>query len=138
MRSLVVIFFLLAGLPAIAQTVRHRTHDVEYFPNSNHVKKVTVTLIKRNKFVDLYNYYKLTKVTVTEFNFEGEKLSVLHRTTRQGVGHTCYEVYVSQLFFDPQGRKKHFESSTCDKRESVMKEYKEGKLVFERKHKKLR
>lgn len=130
--------FLLACLfPVLlcAQTTRHKEQHIDYFPGTQQPKTLTVIITKRNRFVDLYNYYKQTTTVTTAFSENGTRLSETRRITKLGnTGKPCYELYYREILFDPKGRRTRYEKYECDKRTSVLKEYENGKVVFIREH----
>jgi hypothetical protein len=129
------IICLLISVSLSAQTTRHKEEHIDYYPDGKSVMRVTVTITKRNTFVDLYNYYKQTTTTVTEFSRQGNKTEQTKRITKLGnTGKPCYEIYYRQTLYDPKGRRTKYEKYECDKRLSVQKEYEEGKVVFIREH----
>lgn len=103
----------------------------EYFANGN-VKSVTVVKVKTPRNIDLFNFYKQTKIIRTEFDsISGRKILHTVRTTKVGIGGKhCYEYSSIRIEYDENGNRKQYEKSKCDKNYYIRKEYVNGKLNF--------
>jgi hypothetical protein len=103
----------------------------EYFANGN-VKSVTVVKVKTPRNIDLFNFYKKTKIIRTEFDsLSGAKIAHSVRVTKVGVGGKhCYEYSSVQINYDENGKRKSYEKSKCDKNYYIRKDYVNGKVSF--------
>lgn len=111
----------------------------EFYENGN-IKRVTKVRVRRTKQFDLYNFYKRTAVSVTEFSEEGNVRSRERFITKIGdSGRPCYELVTIKISYHPNGKVRTYDKWSCDKKKGIYKEYDEGgKLVFTRINKRKR
>lgn len=132
---LLVTFFIVIPFIAIARTGTTVKTEVkrEYYENGQ-VKKIVKTRIRRTKQFELYNFYKRTAITVTEFHENGAVKSKDKTITKVGdTGRPCYEVVTLKIQYNSNGTRKTYDKWICDKRKGIYKEYNaNGKLVFTR------
>jgi hypothetical protein len=138
-RKLLPLLLLTLALPlqdSYARTTGVRARKApfeskEYFANGN-VKSVTVTKVKTPRNIDLFNFYKETKVIRTEFDsLTGRKIMHSVRVTKVGIGGKhCYEYSSLRIDYDENGKRKRYEKSKCDKHYFMYKEYVDGKVSF--------
>lgn len=135
------ILLLLLTLALPLQDIHARTNWVkpsrspsqktEYFANGN-VKSVTVIKIKTPRNIDLFNFYKETKIIRTEFDsLTGRKIMHSVRVTKVGIGGKhCYEYSNKRIDYDENGKRRRYEKSKCDKHYYMYKNYVNGKVSF--------
>lgn len=118
------------SLQEIHASIR-RTETKEYYANGK-IKSVTITRIKTPRNIDLFNFYKETKVNRTEFDsINGNKKMHSVRITKVGMAvRHCYEYLSKKIDFDENGKRKRFEKSRCDKNYFIFKDYTNGKVTF--------
>lgn len=135
-----LIFLVMLMIPGLSVSASEATGTKvktevkkEFYENGN-LKKITKVRIRRTKEFDLYNFYKRTAVTVTEFSENGAILTKDKYVTKIGnSGRPCYEIVTVKITYHPNGRIKTYDKWSCDKRKGVYKEYDErGKLQFTR------
>lgn len=109
----------------------HRTEVKEYFANGK-IKSVTITKVRTPRIIDLFNFYKETKVIRTEFDsISGNKTFHSVRITKVGMGgQHCYEKYSLKITYDENRKRKYYEESKCDKHYLMYKNYVDGKVIF--------
>jgi hypothetical protein len=129
--------FFLISIPVFAGKIR--TVNKEYYPNGN-LKAVTITIVTTPNHADLFNYYKKTKVTRTEFDsvITRKSLETVRITKLGRGGRPCYEYYYKKINYDKNGKRTRFEVTDCDKSKYKVKEYTNGKVSFVRKQKRRR
>ena len=98
------------------------------------MKSITETRTTLPKYIDPLNFYKKTKVIVTEYDsLTSNKTKEWTRITKIGKdGKPCYEIYYEEIQYDSTGHRVIYMMSRCDKKKAIFKEYKNGKLVFTR------
>jgi hypothetical protein len=133
-RTLIFICLLLslsAKLSAQGQTRTKRDVSKQYFSNG-HLKSVTETRTTLPRYIDPLNFYKKTKVIVTEYDsLSTHKTRQWTRITKIGKdGKPCYEIYFEEIRYDASGNRMTYQSNRCDKRRSTFKQYNDGKLEF--------
>ncbi len=103
----------------------------EFFANGK-VKSVTVVKISTPRHIDLFNFYKKTKVERTEFDsITGNCISHTVRITKVGIGGKhCHELYYKRADFDRNGKRTRFEKSSCDRNKRKYIDYVNGKRTF--------
>lgn len=136
MRPLILcIFFQMLSLFVYGQGQTRTKKQItrQYFGNGN-VKSITETRTTLPKFIDPLNFYKKTKVIVTEYDsLTAKKSREWTRITKIGKdGKPCYEIFYEEINYDSTGRRVTYTLSKCDKKRAIFKEYKNGKLVFTR------
>lgn len=138
-RLLVIIVFFIPGLcfggNAPGTTVR--TEVKKEFYEDGSIRRITKTRIRRTRQFELYNFYKRTAVTVTEFYEDGNVRYREKVITKIGdSGRPCYEVVTVKKNYYRNGNRRNYEKWICDERKGIYKEYDDrGKLVFTRIHK---
>lgn len=127
--GLVWLFFLLPCVSLYAG--RTKTVNKEYYANGR-IKAVVITVVTTPRNADIFNYYKKTKISRTEFDsIISRKVKETIRITKLGKGgRPCYEVFYKEVDYDKNGKRTHFQKSDCDKSKDKIKEYKNGKVVF--------
>ena len=136
MRTLLLLaFFLFIPLFSMSRTGTTVKTEVkrEFYANGQ-VKRIIKTRIRRTRHFELYNFYKRTATTVTEFNENGTVRSKDKIITKVGdTGRPCYEVITLKIEYNSNGTRKTYDKWICDKRKGIYKEYDvNGKLVFTR------
>lgn len=134
-----MLFFLLMlpALPLHASKetgTKVKTEVKREFHENGNLKKLTKVRVRRTKQFDLYNFYKRTAVTVSEFSETGTILTKDKYVTKIGdSGRPCYEIVTIKITYHPNGKMKTYDKWICDKRKGIYKEYdEEGKLQFTR------
>lgn len=136
MRALILCMFFVMLSPFIygqGQTRTKKQVSRQYFINGN-LKSITETRTTLPKYIDPLNFYKKTKVIVTEYDsITMKKLREWTRVTKIGKdGKPCYEIFYEEINYDSAGNRVTYTMSKCDKRRFIFKEYKNGKLTFTR------
>lgn len=120
-----------------AQPKTNREVIREFFPGTQQLKTLTEVKITRNMHGDLFNFYKKTTVSRTEFTANGKPVKKTRRITKIGrSGKPCYELYSKEILYNENGQRHRYERYRCDKNTSLVKEYRDGKVVAVRKLKK--
>ncbi|HLG03312.1 MAG TPA: hypothetical protein VI731_06930 [Bacteroidia bacterium] len=125
--TLICTLLLLAvSLPMAAS----KTIQKEFFLNGN-VKSITVTTVTMPKRVDLFSFYKKTKISRIDFDsLTGYKLRETCRITKAGHSDRhCYELYFREVEYDQYGNRVRYQEFFCDKGKGKVKEYRDGELV---------
>ncbi len=129
-------FLLLLALPLLELKAGTYTkiapvEKKEFFANGN-VKSVTVIKISTPRNIDLFNFYKETKIIKTEFDSAtGRKILHTVRVTKVGIGgRHCYEYSSKIIKYELNGDRSYFERSKCDKNYFMYKNYINGKVSF--------
>ncbi len=124
---LIILAFPLQQLYAGVQ----RTEAKEFYANGK-IKSVTITKVRTPRNIDLFNFYKETKVIRTVFDsISGNKKMHSVRITKVGIGGKhCYEYSSLKIDYDENGKRKYFEESKCDKHYFMFKNYVDGKVTF--------
>jgi hypothetical protein len=136
MRACILIAFFLCipllGMSRTGTTVK--TEVKREFYSNGQVKRIVKTRIRRTKHFELYNFYKRTAITITEFNENGTIKSRDKIITKVGdTGRPCFEVVTLKIEYNSNGTRKTYDKWICDKHKGIYKEYDEnGKLVFTR------
>lgn len=134
------VLLLVSGSSLLhAQPKTKRDVTREFFPGTQQLKTLTEVKITRNMHGDLFNYYKKTTVRRTEFTINGKPVKKTRRITKLGrSGKPCYELFSKEILYNENGQRKRLEQYKCDKNTSLIKEYRDGKVVAVRKLKKRR
>ena len=124
--ALLAFFFCLELLAS-----RTKTISKEYYANGR-IKAVIVTVVTIPPHPDIFNYFKKTKISRTEFDsLLSRKVKETVRITKLGKGgRPCYEYYYREIDYDKNGNRTHYEKSDCDKSKEIVKEYENGKVIF--------
>jgi len=132
---ILLLLFLILTAPLFSQGQTRTKKQVvkQYFLNGR-IKSITETRTTLPKYIDPLNFYKKTKVIVTEYDsLSNKKSRQLTRVTKLGRdGKPCYEIFFEEIKYDSNGERVTYNMSKCDKRKTMFKEYKGGKLVFTR------
>lgn len=134
MRSLIVVilcFGLNIALLSQGQTRTSRKVTKNFYGNGN-VKSISETSTTLPKYIDPMNFYKKTKMVVTEFDsITTLKVKEWTRIFKIGKdGKPCHEIFYEEIVFDQYGNRVTYMKSRCDKRKSKYKQYKNGKVDF--------
>lgn len=135
-RSLILCFLAMSFSIFVngqGQTRTKKQITKQYFVNGN-LRSITETRTTLPRYIDPMNFYKKTKVVVTEYDsVTTKKTREWTRVTKIGKdGKPCYEIYYEEIKYDSLGNRVTYNMSRCDKKKSCFKEYKNGKLVFTR------
>jgi hypothetical protein len=133
-RALLLIIGILAlnfSLYGQGQTRTTKKISKNFYGNGQ-VKSVSETWTTLPKYIDPMNFYKKTKVFVTEFD------SLTHRKVKEWTrvfkigkdGKPCHEIFYEEITYDAFGNRVTYMKSRCDKRKSKYKQYKNGKVDF--------
>ena len=103
----------------------------EFYKNGK-LKSLTIVKVKTPKNIDLFTFYKETKIMRTDFDsISGFRLKYTERYTKVGFGgRHCYEIEAIQILYDVAGKRNFYEKSKCDKHQYEYRKYINGKLVF--------
>lgn len=137
MRILVILlFFVPAQLLSQGQTRTRKQVTKQYYLNGN-LKSITAVSTTLPRYIDPMNFYKKTKVEVTEFDSLSKNMTrQFTRITKIGKdGKPCYEIFYEETIYDKFGNKKTYLRSRCDKQRSKFIQYKEGRVEFIQIHK---
>lgn len=137
MRILVILlFFVPAQLLSQGQTRTRKQVTKQYYLNGN-LKSITAVSTTLPRYIDPMNFYKKTKVEVTEFDSLSKSMTrQFTRITKIGKdGKPCYEIFYEETIYDKFGNKKTYLRSRCDKQRSKFIQYKEGRVEFIQIHK---
>lgn len=135
-----LITILLLMVPAVlcgqGQTRTKTQVTKQYYLNGN-LKSITAVSTTLPRYIDPMNFYKKTKVEVTEFDSLSKNMTrQFTRITKIGKdGKPCYEIFYEETVYDKFGNKKTYLRSRCDKQRSKFVQYKEGHVEFIQIHK---
>jgi hypothetical protein len=117
----------------------HR-YELKEFYADGRIKSVTITKVTTPRNIDLFNFYKETKVIKTVYDSAtGNKVMHSVRITKVGVGGKhCYEYSSRFTNYDKNGLKTYSEKGKCDKHKYEYIWYEKGKVSFIHKEKKRR
>jgi hypothetical protein len=126
-----VLFLFFLGI--VSPLLATKTVSKEYFLNGR-IKAITIVVITMPRNIDLFNFYKKTKVSRTEFDsLTSRKVRETVRITKLGHGgKPCYEIYFKQIDYDENGKRTRFQEFTCDKKKTKVKEYSDGEVIHVR------
>lgn len=133
---MILLFFVPAQLLSQGQTRTRKQVTKQYYLNGN-LKSITAVSTTLPRYIDPMNFYKKTKVEVTEFDSLSKNMTrQFIRITKIGKdGKPCYEIYYEETIYDKFGNKKTYLKSRCDKQRSKFIQYKEGRVEFIQIHK---
>lgn len=137
LRILLILSFLVpAHLWSQGQTRTKTQVTKQYYLNGN-LKSITAVSTTLPRYIDPMNFYKKTKVVVTEFDSISKGMTrQFTRITKIGKdGKPCYEIFYEETVYDKFGNKKTYLKSRCDKQRSKFIQYKEGHVEFIQIHK---
>ncbi|MCK6639989.1 MAG: hypothetical protein L6Q81_07880 [Bacteroidia bacterium] len=132
----ILLFFVPAQLLSQGQTRTRKQVTKQYYLNGN-LKSITAVSTTLPRYIDPMNFYKKTKVEVTEFDSLSKSMTrQFTRITKIGKdGKPCYEIFYEETIYDKFGNKKTYLRSRCDKQRSKFIQYKEGRVEFIQIHK---
>jgi hypothetical protein len=109
-----------------------RRFEAKEFYTNGKIKSVTITRVSTPRNIDLFNFYKETKIVKTEYDsITGNKIMHSVRITKVGIGGKhCYEYSSKLINYDANERRQYFEKSKCDKHKFMYKNYVNGKVSF--------
>lgn len=133
---MILLFFVPAQLLSQGQTRTRKQVTKQYYLNGN-LKSITAVSTTLPRYIDPMNFYKKTKVEVTEFDSLSKSMTrQFTRITKIGKdGKPCYEIFYEETIYDKFGNKKTYLRSRCDKQRSKFIQYKEGRVEFIQIHK---
>lgn len=133
---MILLFFVPAQLLSQGQTRTRKQVTKQYYLNGN-LKSITAVSTTLPRYIDPMNFYKKTKVEVTEFDSLSKNMTrQFTRITKIGKdGKPCYEIFYEETIYDKFGNKKTYLRSRCDKQRSKFIQYKEGRVEFIQIHK---
>ncbi|HET6990861.1 MAG TPA: hypothetical protein VFJ43_06030 [Bacteroidia bacterium] len=125
--ALLTVAFSLQDMHAAVR----RSVAKEFYANGK-LKSLTITKVRTPRNIDLFNFYKETKIIRTEFDsITGNKTMHSVRVTKVGIGGKhCYEYSSRLIDYDANEKRKYFEKSKCDKHKFMYKDYVDGKVSF--------
>ena len=132
-RHITLIALFAVSANTFAQLKRDTKIYKEFYPNGS-LKKVTrVKTVQSAKF-ELYDNYKKTIVTSTEYFENGKVKEKIKKITKLGnSGRDCYQITYEVKTYYETGIIKQIEIEKCDKAKSEIRYYDEsGNLTFTR------
>lgn len=137
MRLLLILLFFTPTLSWSQGQTRTKTQVTKQYYLNGNLKSITAVSTTLPRYIDPMNFYKKTKVEVTEFDSLSKNMTrQFTRITKIGKdGKPCYEIFYEETIYDKFGNKKTYLRSRCDKQRSKFVQYKEGHVEFIQIHK---
>jgi hypothetical protein len=132
LRVLLIVVLLLPTFSFSQGQTRTKKQITKQYYTDGNLKSVTTVSTTLPKYIDPANFYKKTKVEVTEFDSISHVIKrKFKRVTKIGNdGKPCYELLFEETVYDQFGNKQTYVRTRCDKQRSKFIQYKGGQVEF--------